>query len=137
MGFFDGLLGNASQVNLNEIQKEFTPLLAPNEQIENVGTGFTVTLQRIISGDLREVMWNDYIALALYLAGAIWLFSSLYIDFRRFFKRRMKKCQGRSEMDIFSSRWERHARVRKSRGYIEPGILIAVAFVFRDWYVLF
>lgn len=34
MGFFDGLLGNASQVNLNEIQKEFTPLLAPNEQIE-------------------------------------------------------------------------------------------------------
>ncbi|WP_191801294.1 hypothetical protein [Paenibacillus gallinarum] len=100
-------------------------------------TGFTVTLQRIISGDLSEIMWNDYIALALYLVGAIWLISSLYVDIRRFFKRRMKKRQGRSERDIFSRRWEQHARARKSCGYIEPGILIAVAFLFRDWYTLF
>lgn len=100
-------------------------------------TGFTVTLQHIISGDLSEIMWNDYIALALYLAGAIWLITSLYVYIRRFFKRRMKKRQGMTERDIFSSRWEQHARVRKSRGYIEPGILIAIAFLFRDWYALF
>lgn len=105
--------------------------------VHRVGTGFTVTSQRILSGELSEIMWNDYVALALYLTGAIWLFSSLYVDIRRFFKRRMKKRQGTSERDIFSSRWEQHARVRKSLGYIEPGILIAVAFVFRDWYVLF
>ncbi|MFD1134851.1 PH domain-containing protein [Paenibacillus urinalis] len=34
MGFLDGLLGNASQVNLTEVQKEFAALLAPHEQIE-------------------------------------------------------------------------------------------------------
>lgn len=34
MGFLDGLLGNASQVNLAEVQKEFAALLAPHEQIE-------------------------------------------------------------------------------------------------------
>ena len=100
-------------------------------------TGFTVTLQHIISGDLSEIMWNDYIALSLYIVGAIWLISSLYVDIKRYCKRRTKKRQGMSERDIALSRWEQHARVRKSRGYIEPGILIVVAFLFRDWYALF
>lgn len=34
MGFFDGLLGNASEVNIKEIQKEFGTILATNENIE-------------------------------------------------------------------------------------------------------
>ncbi|WP_026674176.1 PH domain-containing protein [Alkalihalobacterium bogoriense] len=34
MGFFDGLMGNASEVNVNDIQNEFARILAPNEQIE-------------------------------------------------------------------------------------------------------
>ncbi|WP_423799456.1 PH domain-containing protein [Neobacillus sp. SAB-20_R2A] len=34
MGFLDGLMGNASEVNVAEIQKEFAKVLAPNEQIE-------------------------------------------------------------------------------------------------------
>lgn len=101
------------------------------------GTGFTVTLQRIISGELSQIMWNDYIALALYLMGVFWLISSLYVDSKRYIKRRMKKRQGMSERDISSSRWEQHARGRKSRRYIESGILIAVAFLCRDWYAFF
>ncbi|WP_454190994.1 hypothetical protein [Paenibacillus sp. Marseille-Q7038] len=103
----------------------------------DVENGFIVTMRRIISGDLSEVMWNDYIALVLYLVGAIWLISSLYVDIKRYIKRRMKKRQGMSERDISSSRWEQHARGRKSREYIDPGILIAVAFLFRDWYTFF
>lgn len=55
MGFFDGLLGNASQVNLNEIQKEFAPLLAPNEQIERayklIRDMFIFTNKRLIIVD--------------------------------------------------------------------------------------
>lgn len=34
MGFLDGLMGNAMEVNVAEIQKEFAKVLAPNEQIE-------------------------------------------------------------------------------------------------------
>ncbi|UOE92740.1 PH domain-containing protein [Alkalihalobacillus sp. LMS39] len=34
MGFFDGLMGNASEVNVNDIQNEFARILAPHEQIE-------------------------------------------------------------------------------------------------------
>ncbi|CAM3734942.1 PH domain-containing protein [Parendozoicomonas haliclonae] len=33
MGLFDGLLGNASEVNKEELQEELQPILAPNEQI--------------------------------------------------------------------------------------------------------
>ncbi|WP_454190992.1 PH domain-containing protein [Paenibacillus sp. Marseille-Q7038] len=55
MGFFDGLLGNASQVNLNEIQKEFAPLLAPSEQIERayklIRDMFIFTNKRLIIVD--------------------------------------------------------------------------------------
>ncbi|AOZ91827.1 PH domain-containing protein [Paenibacillus crassostreae] len=34
MGFLDGLMGNASQVNLAEVQKEYAQILAPQERIE-------------------------------------------------------------------------------------------------------
>ncbi|QWU17524.1 PH domain-containing protein [Paenibacillus sophorae] len=34
MAFFDGLLGNASQVDLNAARKEYGKILAPGEQIE-------------------------------------------------------------------------------------------------------
>lgn len=34
MGLFDNLLGNASEVNIAEIQTDFAQILAPNEKIE-------------------------------------------------------------------------------------------------------
>lgn len=34
MAIFDGLLGNASQVNLAEVQREYAQILAPQERIE-------------------------------------------------------------------------------------------------------
>src|SRR5690554_4249219 len=34
MGIFDGLMGNASETKVNEVEKEFGQLLAPNEQVE-------------------------------------------------------------------------------------------------------
>ncbi|CAM2923845.1 PH domain-containing protein [Paenibacillus sediminis] len=34
MGFFDGLMGHASEVKLDEVQKEFGMILAPGERIE-------------------------------------------------------------------------------------------------------
>jgi len=34
MGIFDGLMGNASEVNVAEVQREFAKVLAPGEQIE-------------------------------------------------------------------------------------------------------
>lgn len=34
MGIFDGLMGNASEVNVAEVQREFAKVLAPSEQIE-------------------------------------------------------------------------------------------------------
>ncbi|MRG86289.1 PH domain-containing protein [Salinibacillus xinjiangensis] len=34
MGLFDGLMGNASEVKLEEVEKEFGKLLAPEERIE-------------------------------------------------------------------------------------------------------
>ena len=101
------------------------------------GTGFLVTMHRIMSGYLSEIMWNDYMAFVLYMVGAIWLIISLYSDVKRYFKRRTKKRQGMSERDMASSRWEQHSRWSVSHRYIDPGILIAVAFLFRDWYALF
>lgn len=35
MGFFDGLLGNASQADLESVQKELTPILIQNEKVEH------------------------------------------------------------------------------------------------------
>jgi hypothetical protein len=34
MGFFDGVIGNASEVNAAEIQREYAKILTPNERIE-------------------------------------------------------------------------------------------------------
>ncbi|MGL5244835.1 MAG: PH domain-containing protein [Sarcina sp.] len=34
MGFFDALMGNASEVNIEEVQREFQKVLAPSERIE-------------------------------------------------------------------------------------------------------
>lgn len=34
MGLFDGLMGNASEVNLDQVQKEVKDLLATNEKVE-------------------------------------------------------------------------------------------------------
>lgn len=34
MGIFDGLMGNASEVNIVEVQKEYASILASNEKIE-------------------------------------------------------------------------------------------------------
>ncbi|WP_078553568.1 PH domain-containing protein [Bacillus alkalicellulosilyticus] len=34
MGFLDGIMGNASEVNVSEVQKEFSKVLTANEQIE-------------------------------------------------------------------------------------------------------
>lgn len=34
MGFFDGLMGNASEVNIAEIQNEYAHILASSERIE-------------------------------------------------------------------------------------------------------
>lgn len=59
MGFLDGLLGNASQVNLTEVQKEFAALLAPHEQIERayklVRDLFIFTDKRLILVDKQGI----------------------------------------------------------------------------------
>jgi len=34
MGLFDGLMGNASEVNIDEVKKEYADILANNEQLE-------------------------------------------------------------------------------------------------------
>jgi hypothetical protein len=34
MGLFDGMMGNASEINTVEIQKEFAKILAPNKQLK-------------------------------------------------------------------------------------------------------
>ncbi len=34
MGLFDGIMGNASEVNVAEIQRDFAKILAPNERID-------------------------------------------------------------------------------------------------------
>jgi hypothetical protein len=36
MGIFDGLMGNASEVSVAEVEKEFSKVLAQNESIEKV-----------------------------------------------------------------------------------------------------
>ncbi|WP_211748215.1 hypothetical protein [Paenibacillus sp. Marseille-Q4541] len=103
---------------------------------QEVGTGYVVTLRRILSGDLSEIMWNDYVALALYLLSIIWLLHSLYVDMKRYLKRSKKKREGMSEIDIALTRWEHHSS-RRLKGYIDPGIVLIIAGLFRSWYTLF
>ncbi|NRD76376.1 PH domain-containing protein [Bacillus sp. BRMEA1] len=55
MGFLDGLMGNASEVNAAEVQKEFAKILAPNERIEKayklIRDMFIFTNKRLILVD--------------------------------------------------------------------------------------
>ncbi|MGG3468107.1 PH domain-containing protein [Neobacillus pocheonensis] len=55
MGFLDGLMGNASEVNAQEVQKEFERVLAPSERIEKayrlIRDMFIFTNKRLILVD--------------------------------------------------------------------------------------
>lgn len=55
MGFLDGLIGNASEVNAQEVQKEFERVLSPSERIEKayrlIRDMFIFTNKRLILVD--------------------------------------------------------------------------------------
>ncbi|MCM3568163.1 PH domain-containing protein [Neobacillus mesonae] len=59
MGFLDGLMGNASEVNVTEVQNDFAKVLAPNEQIERayklIRDLFIFTNKRLILVDKQGV----------------------------------------------------------------------------------
>ena len=59
MGMLDGIMGNASEVNLGSVQKEFAKILAPNEQIEKayklIRDLFIFTNKRLILIDKQGV----------------------------------------------------------------------------------
>lgn len=59
MGLLDGIMGNASEVNLSSVQKEFAKILAPNEQIEKayklIRDLFIFTNKRLILIDKQGV----------------------------------------------------------------------------------
>lgn len=59
MGLFDGILGNASEVNVQEVSKELGKLLAINEQIEKayklIRDMFIFTNKRLILVDKQGV----------------------------------------------------------------------------------
>ena len=59
MGLLNGLLGNASEVNIQEIQNEYAKILAPNENIEKayklVRDMFIFTNKRLILVDKQGI----------------------------------------------------------------------------------
>ncbi|WP_286229530.1 PH domain-containing protein [Neobacillus mesonae] len=59
MGFLDGLMGNASEVNVTDIQKDFAKVLAPSERIERayklIRDMFIFTNKRLILVDKQGV----------------------------------------------------------------------------------
>lgn len=59
MGFLDGIMGNASEVNTAEVQKEFARVLAPNEQIDKayklIRDMFIFTNKRLILVDKQGI----------------------------------------------------------------------------------
>lgn len=59
MGLLDGLLGNASEVNLPEVQREYSNILAENENIERayrlIRDMFIFTNKRLILIDKQGV----------------------------------------------------------------------------------
>ncbi|MDT8858935.1 PH domain-containing protein [Alkalihalobacillus sp. MEB130] len=59
MGFFDGIMGNASEVNVNEVEKEFSKVLSANEKIEKayklIRDLFIFTNKRLILVDKQGV----------------------------------------------------------------------------------
>ncbi|MTK14241.1 MAG: PH domain-containing protein [Clostridiaceae bacterium] len=59
MGLFDGLMGNASEVNIQEVQKEFSNILSSTESIEKayklIRDMFIFTNKRLILVDRQGV----------------------------------------------------------------------------------
>jgi hypothetical protein len=59
MGLFDGLLGNASEVRIEEVQKEYAHILSPSERIEKayrlIRDMFIFTNKRLILVDKQGV----------------------------------------------------------------------------------
>lgn len=57
MGLFDGVLGNASEVKIEAVNKDFEPLLAPSEQVEKayklIRDMFVFTNKRLILLDVQ------------------------------------------------------------------------------------
>ncbi|EKS4342196.1 PH domain-containing protein [Clostridium sporogenes] len=55
MGLFDGLIGNASEVNIMEVEKEYSNILAENERVEKayklIRDMFIFTNKRLILVD--------------------------------------------------------------------------------------
>lgn len=55
MGLFDGLMGNASEVNIMEVEKEYSNILAKNERVEKayklIRDMFIFTNKRLILVD--------------------------------------------------------------------------------------
>ncbi len=59
MGLFDGLMGNASEVNLDKLQEDMKEILIPNETIQNaykiIRDTFIFTNKRLILIDKQGV----------------------------------------------------------------------------------
>lgn len=59
MGLFDGLMGNASEVKGEEVQKEFANILTPNEKVEKayrlIRDMFIFTNKRLVLVDKQGV----------------------------------------------------------------------------------
>ena len=59
MGLFDGIMGNASEVNLDKLQEEMKEILIPNEPIQNaykiIRDTFIFTNKRLILIDKQGV----------------------------------------------------------------------------------
>ncbi len=53
MGLFDGLMGNASEVDLPKLQQELGPLLVPNERLE---TAFRILRDLLVFTDKRLLL---------------------------------------------------------------------------------
>lgn len=59
MGFFDGILGNASEINVNDIQREFATSLTSGENVEKayklIRDLFIFTNKRLILVDKQGI----------------------------------------------------------------------------------
>ena len=59
MGIFNAILGNASDIDINEIRNEFAPILADNEHIESaykvIRDKWVFTNKRLIMVDVQGV----------------------------------------------------------------------------------
>ncbi|KON86516.1 cytoplasmic protein [Sporosarcina globispora] len=59
MGIFDGFIGNASEADINEVQEEFSAVLAPSEHVEKayrlVRDLFIFTNKRLILVDKQGI----------------------------------------------------------------------------------